>query len=89
MFVSVSLDVVATISIVTRIKIDGFTIAGDCKDATPAAVGPLVEIVLLIDGSNSYNYKGCSCSLQGVVLTFNTRFYLSWSKGRRSVCQNP
>ena len=81
MFVSVSLDVVATISIVTRIKIDGFTIAGDCKDATPAAVRPLIEIVLLVDGSNSYNYKGCCGNLQSVklMLCVIRRLYLSWN----------
>ena len=43
-------------SIVTKAKLDEITVAGECQ--CEEKVKPIVEVVVLVDGSDSYNNKG-------------------------------
>merc|ERR1712176_223253 len=45
----------AQVSIVTKAKLDEITVAGECQ--CEEKVKPIVEVVVLVDGSDSYNNK--------------------------------
>ena len=42
----------------TTAKLDSINVSGDCKcDGAPVAPDPIVEMVFVIDGSDSFNRK--------------------------------
>ena len=48
------IDIHAVVSVVTKAKLDEISVKGNCE----CGEKPLVELVIVIDGSDSYNNKG-------------------------------
>ena len=51
-----SIDIHAQVSIVTKAKLDSISVGGNCDCGEPS-VPPMLDVIIVVDGSDSFNIK--------------------------------